>query len=204
MHDFERLVKLSQVFPQIDMAGGTVVEPNDLPLDSRHLEMVFALMTLSDKPFMGSVTSGPNARDTLAMADILFGGRAQIEERPVVMSIINVNSPLRFDDRMLAAMLEYSRANQPVIVTPFLLMGAMSPVSSPAALVQQTAEALAGVALISSSARAARSCSARSCRTSTCSQAHRCSAPQSRHSACWPAARWPAGWACPGAAAAAA
>ncbi len=148
MHDYERLVKLSQAFPQIDMAGGTVVEPNDRPLDSRHLEMVFTLMTLSDKPFMGSVTSGPNARDTLAMADILFGGRAQIEERPVVLSIINVNSPLRYDERMVAAMLEYSRANQPVIVTPFLLMGAMSPVSSPAALVQQTAEALAGVALV--------------------------------------------------------
>ena len=148
MYDYERLVKLSQVFPQIDMAGGTIVEPNDRPLDSRHLEMVYALMTLSDKPFMGSVTSGPNARDTLAMAEILFGGREAIEERPVVMSIVNVNSPLRYDERMLAAMFEYARANQPVIVTPFLLMGAMSPVSSPAALVQQTAEALAGVALI--------------------------------------------------------
>jgi trimethylamine---corrinoid protein Co-methyltransferase len=148
MRDFERLVMLSQVFPQIDMAGGTLVEPNDRPLDSRHLEMVFALMTLSDKPFMGSVTSGPNAADTLAMAGILFGGRDQIERRPVVLSIVNVNSPLRFDERMLAAMLEYSRAGQPVIVTPFLLMGAMSPVSSPAALVQQTAEALAGVALV--------------------------------------------------------
>jgi trimethylamine---corrinoid protein Co-methyltransferase len=147
MDDYQRLIKLSHVFPQIDMAGGTLVEPNDRPLDSRHLDMVYALMTLSDKPFMGSVTSGPNALDTLAMADILFGGRAQIEERPVVLSIINVNSPLRFDERMLAAMLEYSRANQPVIVTPFLLMGAMSPVSAPAALVQQTAEALAGVAL---------------------------------------------------------
>ena len=148
MDDFERLVKLSQVFPQIDMAGGTIVEPNDRPLDSRHLEMVFTLMTLSDKPFMGSVTSGENALDTLAMADILFGGRAAIEDTPVVLSIINVNSPLRFDGRMLAAMLEYARANQPVIVTPFLLMGAMSPVSIPAALVQQTAEALAGVALV--------------------------------------------------------
>jgi trimethylamine--corrinoid protein Co-methyltransferase len=148
MHDYERLVKLSQVFPQIDMAGGTLVEPNDRPLDSRHLEMVQALLTLSDKPFMGSVTSGPNAADTLAMADIVFGGRAELEKQPVVLSIINVNSPLRFDERMLAAMLEYSRANQPVIVTPFLLMGAMSPVSSPAALVQQTAEALAGVALV--------------------------------------------------------
>ena len=136
------------MFPQIDMAGGTIVEPNDRPLDSRHLEMVFTLMTLSDKPFMGSVTSGENALDTLAMADILFGGRAAIEDTPVVLSIINVNSPLRFDGRMLAAMLEYARANQPVIVTPFLLMGAMSPVSIPAALVQQTAEALAGVALV--------------------------------------------------------
>ena len=148
MHDYERLVKLNQVFPQIDMAGGVVVEPNDRPLDSRHLDMVFALMTLTDKPFMGSVISGENARDTLAMADILFGGREQISERPVMLSIINVNSPLRYDERMLAALLEYARAGQPVIVTPFLLMGAMSPVTAPAALVQQTAEALAGVALI--------------------------------------------------------
>ena len=148
MDDYERFIKLSQVFPEIDMAGGTLVEPNDRPLDSRHLDMVFALITLSDKPFMGSVTSGPNAADTIAMAEILFGGRDVIEEVPVVLSIINVNSPLCFDDRMLAAMLEYTRAGQPVIVTPFLLMGAMSPVSIPAALAQQTAEALAGVALI--------------------------------------------------------
>jgi len=148
MADYERFVKLSHVFPEIDMAGGTLVEPNDRPLDSRHLDMLLALMTLSDKPFMGSVTSGPNAADTIAMAEILFGGREVIEEIPVVLSIINVNSPLCFDERMLAAMLEYTRAGQPVIVTPFLLMGAMSPVSIPAALVQQTAEALAGVALI--------------------------------------------------------
>jgi trimethylamine---corrinoid protein Co-methyltransferase len=148
MDDYERFIKLSQVFPEIDMAGGTLVEPNDRPLDSRHLDMLYALMTLSDKPFMGSVTSGPNAADTIAMAEILFGGRDVIEEVPVVLSIINVNSPLCFDERMLAAMLEYTRAGQPVIVTPFLLMGAMSPVSIPAALAQQTAEALAGVALI--------------------------------------------------------
>ena len=88
-------------------------------------------MTLSDKPFMGSVTSGPNAADTIAMAEIVFG-RESIEQTPCVISLINVNSPLRYDDRMLAAMFEYVRANQPVIVTPFLLMGAMSPVSVPA------------------------------------------------------------------------
>jgi trimethylamine---corrinoid protein Co-methyltransferase len=147
MADFENLVRLSQAFDQIDTPGGTICEPNDRPLDSRHLDMVYALMSLSDKPHMGSVTSGPNAADTIRMCEILHGGRDSIERAPAVISLINVNSPLRYDDRMLSAMLEYVRAGQPVIVTPFLLMGAMSPVAVPATLVQQIAEALAGVAL---------------------------------------------------------
>ena len=146
MNDFENLVKLSHAFPQLDTPGGTICEPEDRPLDSRHLDMVYALMTLTDKIFMGSVTSGPNAADTIAMAEIVFG-RESIEETPCVISLINVNSPLRYDDRMLAAMFEYVRANQPVIVTPFLLMGAMSPVSVAATLAQQMAEAMAGIAL---------------------------------------------------------
>jgi trimethylamine--corrinoid protein Co-methyltransferase len=147
MADFENFVKLSQSFPELDSPGGTIVEPNDRPLDSRHLDMVYALQTLSDKPYMGSVTSGPNAADTIAMSEILFGGREAIEATPASISLINVNSPLRFDDRMLGAMVEYVRAGQAVVVTPFLLMGAMSPVSIPATLVQQMAEALAGIAL---------------------------------------------------------
>jgi trimethylamine--corrinoid protein Co-methyltransferase len=147
MADFENFVKLSQSFPELDSPGGTIVEPNDRPLDSRHLDMVYALQTLSDKPYMGSVTSGPNAADTIAMSEILFGGREAIEQTPASISLINVNSPLRFDDRMLGAMVEYVRANQAVVITPFLLMGAMSPVSIPATLVQQMAEALAGIAL---------------------------------------------------------
>jgi len=147
MADFENFCRLSQSFPQLDSAGGTICEPNDVPLDSRHLDMVLALQTLTDKPYMGSVTSGPNAADTIAMTEILHGGRAAIEETPAVISLINVNSPLRYDDRMLAAMFEYVRAGQPVVITPFLLMGAMSPVSVPASLVQQMAEGLAGIAL---------------------------------------------------------
>src|SRR3954465_10514282 len=67
MADFENFVKLSQFFPELDSPGGTIVEPNDAPLDSRHLDMVYALQTLSDKPYMGSVISGENARDTIAM-----------------------------------------------------------------------------------------------------------------------------------------
>ena len=129
--DFENFVRLAQSFDELDSPGGTICEPNDIPLDSRHLDMVYALMTLSDKPHMGSVTSGPNAADTVAMSEILFGGRDAIEASPASLSLINVNSPLRFDDRMLSAMLTYNRANQAVIVTPFLLMGAMSPVTIP-------------------------------------------------------------------------
>jgi trimethylamine--corrinoid protein Co-methyltransferase len=147
MADFENFVRLGQSFPEIDSAGGTVVEPEDTPLDSRHLDMVYALQTLSDKPYMGSVISAENARDTIEMGKILFGGEEALQKAPVSISLINCNSPLRWDDRMLSAMLEYNRANQAVVTTPFLLMGAMSPVSIPATLVQQMAEALSGIAL---------------------------------------------------------
>ncbi len=145
--DFENLVRLSQAFPQLDTPGGTICEPNDRPLDSRHLDMVYALLTLSDKPFMGSVTSGPNAEDTIAMAEMVFGAES-IERTPAIISLINVNSPLRYDDRMLSALLAYAKRNQALVITPFLLMGAMSPVSVPSTLAQQVGEALAGIALV--------------------------------------------------------
>jgi trimethylamine--corrinoid protein Co-methyltransferase len=145
--DFQNLVRLAQSYPQLDSPGGTICEPNDRPLDSRHLDMVYALLTLSDKPFMGSVTSGPNAVDTVAMAEMVFG-KESLEETPAIISLINVNSPLRYDDRMLSALIEYAKAGQALIITPFLLMGAMSPVSIPATLAQQVGEALAGIALV--------------------------------------------------------
>ena len=147
MEDFRRFSKLAQSFPELDSAGGVICEPNDTPLDSRHLDMLYALMTLTDKIYMGNVVSGVNARDTIAMSEILFGGRERIEQTPASISLINCNSPLRWDDRMLDAMWEYNLANQPVVMTPFLLMGAMSPVTIPATLVQQMAEALTGIAL---------------------------------------------------------
>src|SRR3954467_9946465 len=147
MDDFTRFTKLAQTFPVLDSAGGVVCEPNDTPLDSRHLDMTFALQTLTDKIYMGNVVSGVNARDTIAMSSILFGGRETIEQTPATISLINCNSPLRWDSRMLEAQFEYSAANQAVVLTPFILMGAMSPVTVPAALVQQITEALSGIAL---------------------------------------------------------
>jgi len=147
LNDFRQLAMLSQAYPELDSAGGVICEPNDAPLDSRHLDMIYALQTMTDKIYMGNVVSGPNAADTIRMTEILFGGRDAIERVPATISLINCNSPLRWDDRMLDAQFEYNRANQPVVLTPFLLMGAMSPVTIPAALAQQLAEALTGIAL---------------------------------------------------------
>jgi trimethylamine--corrinoid protein Co-methyltransferase len=145
--DYQNFLRLSQVATVLDSAGGVVCEPNDTPLDSRHLDMNLALMTLTDKVYMGNVVTGGNAADTNAMSAILFGGRENIERTPASISLINCNSPLRWDDRMLDALFEYCAAAQPVVLTPFILMGAMSPVTIPAALVQQIAEALSGIAL---------------------------------------------------------
>ena len=145
--DFEDFAKLAQSFDVMDSVGGVVVEPNDAPLDSRHLDMVYRALTLTDKIIMGNVVSAINAQDTVAMGEMVFGGRESIEEKPFCISLINCNSPLRWDDRMLDSLFVYAEAKQPVIVTPFLLMGAMSPVTIPAALAQQMAEALSGIAL---------------------------------------------------------
>jgi len=152
LQDFRQLASLSQAYAELDSAGGVICEPNDAPLDSRHLDMIYALQTLTDKIYMGNVVSGRNAADTIKMTEILFGGlggqgRAAIEQTPATISLINCNSPLRWDDRMLDAQFEYCAAGQPVVLTPFLLMGAMSPVTIPAALTQQLAEALSGIAL---------------------------------------------------------
>ena len=147
MADFEQFCRLSQAFAQLDTPGGLCCEPNDRPLDSRHLDMVLAVQTLTDKPYMGAVITGEAASDTLAMTDILFGPNDADHPEARVFAVVNANSPLRFDTRMLEAMITYAEAGQVNVITPFLLMGAMAPASVPAALVQQTVEALAGLSL---------------------------------------------------------
>ena len=107
LDDFRRLAMLSQAYPELDSAGGVICEPNDAPLDSRHLDMIYALQTVTDKIYMGNVVSGPNAVDTIRMTRYRFGGRDAIERVPATISLINCNSPLRWDDRMLDAQFEY-------------------------------------------------------------------------------------------------
>lgn len=142
--DFENFVKLAYLSPWIHHSGGTVVEPTDLPVPTRHLDMIFSHIKYSDKAFMGSVTSAENAADSVAMAEILFGAE-RIREQPALLSLINISSPRRLDDRMLGALKVYARARQALIITPFILSGAMSPVSVAGTLAQLNAEALAGI-----------------------------------------------------------
>ena len=148
MADLEALLKLTQLTSALDTPGRNVLEPNDVPLDVRHLLRALASIRLTDRVWSGEPSSEVAAADCLRMAEIVFGGREAIEREPVLFANCNVNSPLRFDSRMLEGVLNYAAAGQAVIVTPFLLMGAMAPVSVPAALVQQCVEALAGIALV--------------------------------------------------------
>jgi trimethylamine--corrinoid protein Co-methyltransferase len=133
-------------------SGGTICEPVDLPVNKRHFDMVYSHMKYSDKAFMGSVTHPERARDTVEMAKILFGDgfldAATGRPNTVIVSLINVNSPMTYDSTMLGALKVYARANQACIVTPFILAGAMSPVTVAGTATQTLAEALAGMAFI--------------------------------------------------------
>ncbi len=142
--DFQNFAKLTYMAEHLQHAGGTLVEPNDIDVRERHLDMLLAHIQLSDKAFMGSVTHADNARDTVTMSEILFGADT-IRANPATLSLINASSPLRFDDRMFGALEVYARAGQAVLVTPFLIAGAMSPSTMAATIAQQNAEALFGI-----------------------------------------------------------
>jgi trimethylamine--corrinoid protein Co-methyltransferase len=147
IEDFRNFVKLAYMTPFLHHSGGTVCEPVDLPVNKRHYDMVYAHMKYSDKPFMGSVTHPLRARDTVDMARILFGADA-LEERAYILSLCNANSPLVWDATMLGAARVYAEANQAVLMTPFILAGAMSPATSAGAAAQTLAEAMAGMAYV--------------------------------------------------------
>ncbi len=145
MEDFRNFVKLGYMSKWLHHSGGTVCEPTDIAVNKRHLDMLHAHMVLSDKPFMGSVTEPSRAEDSVEMCRILFG--SDVVDRHVVMtSLININSPLTFDSVMMGALEVYARANQAAIISPFIVGGAMAPVTVAGTLTQVLAEVLAGVA----------------------------------------------------------
>ena len=144
--DFENFVKLAYSSPHVHHSGGTVCEPVDVAVSKRHLDMVYAHLRWSDKPFMGSVTAGDRAQDSIDLARIAFGG--DLDDRTVMTSLINASSPLVWDASMLDAAEAYAAANQACIITPFILAGAMAPATSAGVAAQTLAEALAGMAFV--------------------------------------------------------
>ncbi|HEX5649871.1 MAG TPA: trimethylamine methyltransferase family protein [Steroidobacteraceae bacterium] len=150
LEDFENFVKLAYLANSLHHSGGTICEPVDLPVNKRHLDMVYAHVKYSDKPFMGSVTAPERAADSVELAKLAFGPEAVDPAsgrlRTMLVSLINVNSPLVYDATMLGALKVYARANQATIVTPFILSGAMSPVTVAGTAAQTLAEAMAGMA----------------------------------------------------------
>ncbi|MEM7291381.1 MAG: trimethylamine methyltransferase family protein, partial [Pseudomonadota bacterium] len=124
--DFVRLVKLHHTIPWLHHSGGVVCEPVDIPANKRHLDMLYAHIRWSDRPFMGAFIGEERASHTIDMARILFG-EDFVAENPVLYCVSNTNAPLVMDANMSGALKTYARANQPVACTPWVLTGAMSP-----------------------------------------------------------------------------
>lgn len=146
IHDFVNFVKLTYVTPWLHHSGGTVCEPVDVPVSKRHLDMVYAHIKHSDKPFMGSVTTAARAADSIEMCRILFG-RDFVDAHCVILGNVNTNSPLVLDGEASRVIRTYAAANQAPVCVPFILGGAMGPVTTAGALAQCFAEATFCVAL---------------------------------------------------------
>ena len=170
LEDLENFIKLAYRLPALNHSGGIICEPQDVPVPKRHLEIFRAHVRHSDKPFMGAVNAPERAMDCVEMARIVFGetdaggsdpggttpggsdavgtapGGNDAGERTVLISLVNGNSPLVWDATMLGAMKVYARHRQALLVSPFIMQGANTPVTTAGALAQLNAEAVAGMA----------------------------------------------------------
>lgn len=145
--DYVNLTKLASVSEHLDVLGGVLVEPNDISDELRHARMFYAGAKYSDKCLMGSSMGAKKAHDCLEMARILFGEEEIIDDKAVVISLINTNSPLKYDYRMLGAMIEYAKHNQPLAITSGAMAGTTAPMSLAGTLVLENVEILTGIVL---------------------------------------------------------
>jgi len=141
IEDFDKLVKLTYMLPSLHHSGFVTCEPCDIPVNKRHLDMVYAHMRYSDKPHLGAIVEKSRAEDSVAMACILHGSEF-VDNNCVIMGNVNTNSPLLVDKVVTEAIRTYSAAGQGMIVAPFILGGAMGPVTTAASIAQAFAEAL--------------------------------------------------------------
>jgi len=147
LEDFNNFAKLAYENPYIDITGGMMTEPNDIPVNNRNAERIYSSMVLSDKPFMGAGTGLRDAKQTIEMASILFGSRKAMAEKPPFVSILCSLTPLAYDDKMCGGIMEYAKAGMPQLISSLSIAGATSPVTMEGTLVVQNAEILAGITL---------------------------------------------------------
>jgi len=141
MDSFTKLVKLTQMLPALHHTGLVIVEPCDVPVSKRHLDMVYTHMRFTDKPHLGAITEMSRAQDGVDMAEILHG-KEVMDTNCVIMGNVNTNSPLLVDKVVTQAIRVYCGRGQGIIVVPFILSGAMGPVSTAASVTQAMAEAM--------------------------------------------------------------
>lgn len=147
MADYDNFVKLAHMSTNLHMTGGTAAEPTDIPDAIRHLKMAYSSITLSDKCFMGSASGYEKAQDSIEMATILFGGKEAIKEKPALICLINSVTPLKYDDRMLGALMAYAKSGQAMVIASLVMAGSTGPATMAGALALQNAEVLAGITL---------------------------------------------------------
>ena len=147
LRDFVNFVKLTGASKNLDICSGAVIEPNDIPHDIRHAQMIYTTMKYSDKCFMGSAMGAQGAKDSIRLASILFGSKGQLAEKPRFISILGPLTPLKYDLRMLGALMEYAKAGQPQLISSLSIAGATGPVTLAGNLALQNAEVLAGIVL---------------------------------------------------------
>lgn len=145
LEDAHNFFKLSQMSQSMMVPGILPVEPQDVPVPQRHLELVHAALTLTDKPIKGSVLSEQAAKDSVKMAQIVFG-EDFVDNNVVMAALLNCNTPLVWDETMLQSLRVYAAANQPCLLSPFVLAGASTPASPQGGVALLIAESLAGMA----------------------------------------------------------
>ena len=145
---FRNILKLTHALGVLHWQGGIVVEPVDVAVPIRHLFTYQAHIECADIVWAARGIGGVQAQDAIAMSAIEHHCTVEaLAERPTLMTVTNVNSPRRVDEEILDNIMTLARHGQCIVITPFTLMGAMAPVTLAGALVQQTAEALAVIAL---------------------------------------------------------
>ncbi len=144
--DLENFLKMTQMTPYLNCGGAEICVSSDIPIEQRHLELMYTHLTMGDKPVMGVYHTGLTAVDTINLTKIAVG-EENFNQKAYLHCVVNVSSPRRLDDRMLSVLIAYAENNQIVDVTPFILSGAMGPVSILGTVAQLNAEALAGIVL---------------------------------------------------------